>query len=167
MVDVSWSVRRAIEADDRASVWWVVRAGLIVVGLQITVLNLPALVLGHSDGSSPHAARHLGSFAIAYAVGLFVVAARPAKARGLLPLTAALAVCLVVTAIADSIDGEASVLGELTHLPEVAGVVLVWLMASPHRRPSPRGTQDLPSLRLVRQSDNQSVEDPQRQGNAS
>jgi predicted anti-sigma-YlaC factor YlaD len=167
MVDVSWSVRRAIEADDRASVWWVVRAGLIVVGLQITVLNLPALVLGHSEGSSAHAARHLGSFAIAYAVGLFVVAARPAKARGLLPLTAALAVCLVVTAIADSIDGEASVLGELTHLPEVVGVILVWMMASPHRRPSPRGAQQLPSLRLVRQNDNQSVDDLSRQGDAS
>jgi predicted anti-sigma-YlaC factor YlaD len=129
------------------------------------VLNVPALVLGRSDGSMPHAARHLGSFAIAYAVGLFVVAARPAKARSLLPVTGALAGCLVVTAIADSIDGNVPLLGELAHLPEVVGVILVWMMASPHRRPTPRRNAALPPLQLV--SDNQERSDTRAPGSAS
>jgi predicted anti-sigma-YlaC factor YlaD len=165
MPDLSWGVRRAVESDDRASVWWVIRAGLVVVAAQITVLNVPALVLGRSEGSTPHAARHLGSFAIAYAVGLFVVAARPAKARSLLPVTGALAACLVVTAIADSIDGNVPLLGELAHLPEVVGVILVWMMASPHRRPTPRRNAELPPLQLV--SDTQDRSDTRAPGSAS
>ena len=79
--------------------WWVLRLDLGIVAVQVLALSAPALLLGHSAGSDRHAARHLGSFAVAYAIGLFVVALRPAKARGMLPLAGALAGCLVVTAV--------------------------------------------------------------------
>ncbi|MCU1365461.1 MAG: hypothetical protein JWN39_1100 [Ilumatobacteraceae bacterium] len=152
MPDLSGRVVKAARLADRNSVWWVLRLGLGVVAVQVVVLSTPALLLGHESGSDPHTARHLGSFAIAYAIGLLVVALRPAKARGMLPLAAALAGCLAITAVIDIAEGRVPAVAEMHHVPEVVGLVLVWVLAMPKRLPTMTAGgrhRKLPSLRAV------------------
>ena len=153
MPDLSGRVVKAARLADRGSVWWVLRLGLGIVAVQVFVLSAPALFLGHESGTNAHAARHLGSFAVAYAIGLLVVALRPAKARGMLPLAAALAGCLAITAVIDIAEGRVPAVTEIHHLPEVVGLVLVWLLAIPKRLPTMSRTGDtrrpMPQLRAV------------------
>ena len=159
MADLSGRVVKAVLLADRGSVWWGLRLGLGVVAAQVLVLSAPALLLGHSSGSDRHAARHLGSFAVAYAIGLLVVALRPAKARGMLPLAAALAGCLAVTAVIDIGEGRTPAIAEIHHLPEAIGLLLVWLMALPKRLPTAAPSKGLPRLRAVT---NEGVRDDRR-----
>ena len=84
--------------------WSIVRALLAVVAVEIIVVSVPAL-LGDEQATSPHAARHLGAFAVAYGVGLLVVVARPARARTMLPVAAVLAGALVISASSTSSNG--------------------------------------------------------------
>ena len=149
MSNLSGTVVKAARAADRGSVWWVLRLALGVVSVQIIVLSLPALLLGHSSGSDSHAARHLGSFSVAYAIGLLVVALRPAKARGMLPVAAALAGCLAITAVIDVVEGHTPAIAEIDHIPEVIGLVLLWALAIPKRLPAPTSSRGLPRLRAV------------------
>lgn len=158
MPDLSGRVVQAVRLADRRSAWWVLRLGLGVVAVQVFVLSAPALFLGHSSGSDAHAARHLGSFAVAYAIGLLVVALRPAKARGMLPLAAALAGCLAISAVIDIAEGRVPAVTEMHHIPEIVGLVLVWLLAMPKHLPSltsRRGVphRGLPHLRAVSEED--------------
>lgn len=147
--DLSGRVVTAARVADRLSVWWVLRLGLVVVAVQIAAFAAPALFFGESGDAGRHTARHLGSFALAYAIGLVVVAWRPAKARGLLPVAAALAGCLLVTAIVDVARGQSPLIAEVAHLPELLGLVLVWLLAAPSlSRPLP-GRGERPPLRVV------------------
>ena len=53
-----------------------------------------------------HVARHLGSFALALGVGLLVVAWKPERAAGVLPVVAALVACLVGSSIVDIVSGQ-------------------------------------------------------------
>ena len=147
--DLSGRVVKAVRLADRGSVWWVLRLGLGIVAVQVLALSAPALLLGHSAGSDRHVARHLGSFAVAYAIGLLVVALRPAKARGMLPPAASLAGCLAVTAVIDIFQGRVPAATEFHHLPEIFGLVLVWLLALPKQLPRQRPTRALPHLRAV------------------
>jgi hypothetical protein len=94
-------------------------------------VSLPALVLGDEADTSAHGARHLGAFTVAYGVGLLVVAARPARARTMLPIAGVLAGALLITALVDLANGRIPLVGEARHLPEIASVVLVWLLAVP------------------------------------
>ena len=161
MPDLSRSVVRAARVADRLSVWWVLRLGLVVVAVQIAAFAVPALLFGSSGDAGEHAARHLGSFALAYAIGLVVVAMRPAKARGILPLSLALAGCLAVTAVIDVIRGESPIIAEIAHLPELFGLVLVWLLAAGPTRstPAPRSASApvRPRLRIVESQPTENV----------
>lgn len=161
VLDMTGRVVKAARLADRTSVWWVLRLGLGVVSVQVIVLCAPALFLGHSAGSDAHSARHLGSFAVAYAIGLLVVALRPAKARGMLPLAAALAGCLAITAIIDISDGRVPAVTEFHHIPEIIGLVLVWLLARPARLADTPVRRALPRLRAV---DNSATGDIERSG---
>lgn len=148
--DLSRRVRAAVAVADRAGRWSIARALLVVVALQIVAFSVPALVLGDEQGTGSHPARHLGAFTAAYGVGLLVVAARPARARTILPVAAVLAGALVITAVVDLADGRIPLVGEARHLPQIASVVLVWLLAvpSPRRtRASPVPTQPLRAVR--------------------
>jgi predicted anti-sigma-YlaC factor YlaD len=151
MPDLSRRVVKLNALADRMSSWGVVRALLATVAVQILVLSFPALVLGDEQATAAHAARHLGAFSVAYAVGLLVVVVRPARARTILPVAGVLAGALVITAVIDVIEGRVPLVGEIVHLPEILSVVLVWLLAAP----APRGTtrsvrrRDDASLRLV------------------
>jgi predicted anti-sigma-YlaC factor YlaD len=149
MADMSGHIVRAARSADRRSVWWVLRLALGVVACQVIVLSTPALLLGHSQGSDKHAARHLGSFAVAYAIGLLVVALRPAKARGMLPLAAALAGCLAITGIIDIAEGHVPAVTEVHHIPEVLGLILLWVLAMPKNLPADTTKRSLPRLHSV------------------
>ena len=150
--DLSPRIRKLAALADRAGRWSIVRVLLTVVALLIVVLSVPALVLGDEQDTATHAARHLGAFTAAYGVALLVVAVRPARARTMLPVAAVLAGALVITAVVDLVEGRVPLVSEAQHVPEVLGVVLVWLLAVPAPRRSAR-RQAAPTsaaLRVVR-----------------
>ena len=103
--------------------------------MEIIVVSIPPL-LGDERATSPHAARHLGAFAVAYGVGLLVVVARPARARTMLPVAIVVAAALVIGAVVDLAQRRIPLVEEAAHLPEVVSVGLVWLLAAPSRRPA-------------------------------
>lgn len=114
--------------------WSWVRWALAAVAMIELALALPGLIAGHG-AASVHDARHVGSFGTAIAIGLLYVAWRPARAFGILPIVAALALTMGVAAVVDVAQGRTTGLAEAHHLLEVAGLVLVWTLAG---RPLPR-----------------------------
>jgi predicted anti-sigma-YlaC factor YlaD len=116
------------------------RITLAVVGVVMVVAAVPALVLGADSGLPVHAARHVGSFDLALAVGFLFAAWRPSRIAGLLPVVAALVACLVGTSLLDVLDGRAGALTETQHAVEVVGLAAAWLLAHPLR---PRHTARL------------------------
>jgi predicted anti-sigma-YlaC factor YlaD len=105
-----------------------VRYALLAVALTMVVLAIPAL-LTPLDGGESHLARESGGWSAALGVALLVVAWQPRRARGLLPLAAALAGVMVVAAAVDVVAGDAALAGESTHLLELAALGLLWLEA--------------------------------------
>jgi predicted anti-sigma-YlaC factor YlaD len=108
---------------------------------------LPSLVLGSETGATTHAARHLGAFEIAVAVGLLVAAWRPHRAISVLPIAATVGLTVTITAIADLISGDTNPQLEAHHLLQL----LVWLLAgSPH--PTLGGLGRRASVRRIEQA---------------
>jgi predicted anti-sigma-YlaC factor YlaD len=103
----------------------------VAVALVMIVAALPALVLGDDAGLPVHAARHVGSFDLALAVGFLFAAWRPSRIAGLLPVVAALVACLVGTSVLDVLEGRTGALTETQHIVEVAGLAAAWLLAHP------------------------------------
>lgn len=116
-----------------------VRIALAIVAATELVLAAPGLILGQG-AEAVHDARHLGSFGVALAIGLLYVAWRPARAFGVLPIIAALAVTMATSAAIDIAQGRTSSLGEAHHVLEISGMVLVWMLAG---RPAPRRLKPL------------------------
>jgi len=114
------------------------RWALFVVALTQLVLAAPALLLGEDTGATVHVAREIGTFDVALAVGLLVAAWQPARAWGLLPVAAALALVMASTAVFDVVRGTAAGVGEAHHILDVAGLVLLWLVAREERGSAPR-----------------------------
>lgn len=102
------------------------RWALFTVALTQLVLAIPGLVFGDGGDASGHIARELGSFDVALAIGLLVAAWQPARAWGLLPLAAALALFIGISTVLDIVDGTTSSGSEAHHLLDVAGVALLW-----------------------------------------
>jgi len=130
--DLADRVTAAAARRDRDAIRGALRIGLVVVALGELTFAVPDLLLGHGLGHPEHAhlVRHAGAFAIAYAIGLLWVAHRPARARAFLPFTIALAGAMAVGALADSVVGDVPAIYETQHLLEVAGMVLVWVLAT-------------------------------------
>jgi predicted anti-sigma-YlaC factor YlaD len=131
MPDLSKAISKFNAAADRAAHWSVLRIVLAIVAAQVIVFALPALVLGEEHGVETHAARHLGAFGVAYGVALFVVVARPARARSILPVALVLAGAQLLGAIVDLATGRIPLVGEARHLPQVISVFLIWFLAVP------------------------------------
>ena len=94
------------------------------------LIALPALLLGEDAGLPAHTARHLGSFAVALGIGFLVAAWRPERVGGLLPLTAALVACLLLTSGLDVAASRTDALSELGgHATELVGLGLLALLA--------------------------------------
>jgi predicted anti-sigma-YlaC factor YlaD len=113
-------------ADDRVHLLRVCVAVVAVVQLAIAI---PVLVLGDDANLPTHVARHLGSFAVAIGVGLLVVAWRPDRAPGLLPVIGVVVLCLLASSVVDIAAGRAAPGAEVSHAPELVGLVAVWLLA--------------------------------------
>jgi predicted anti-sigma-YlaC factor YlaD len=112
---------------------------------------VPAIALGSEAGFSVHAARDLGAFGVALAVGLLFAAWKPERVGALLPLASVLVLCLVAAAVLDVSTGHATADSELGHLVEVVGLAGLWLLSrKPHaeagERPPGREHQRLPRL---------------------
>jgi predicted anti-sigma-YlaC factor YlaD len=107
------------------------RVTLAIVASVMIVAALPALVLGDDAGLPVHAARHIGSFDLAVAVGFLFAAWRPSRLPGLLPVVTALVACLVATSVLDVLDGSTAALTEVQHAVEVVGLAAAWLLAHP------------------------------------
>jgi predicted anti-sigma-YlaC factor YlaD len=105
------------------------RITLAVVAVIQLAMAVPALVLGDDAGLPAHVARHLGSFSVALGVGLLVVAWRPDRAAGLLPVVGVVVLCLLASAAVDIANGRAAPGAEVSHAPELVGLVAVWLLA--------------------------------------
>jgi predicted anti-sigma-YlaC factor YlaD len=134
MPDLSKAISKLNAAADRAAHWSVLRIVLAVVAAQVIAFALPALILGEESGVATHAARHLGAFGVAYGVALFVVVARPARARSILPVALVLAGAQVLGAIVDLATGKIPLFGEARHLPQIISVFLIWFLAVPSTR---------------------------------
>jgi predicted anti-sigma-YlaC factor YlaD len=135
MPDLSKPISRLNAAADRAAHWSVLRIVLAVVAAQVVAFALPALILGKENGVATHSARHLGAFGVAYGVALFVVVARPARARAILPVALVLAGAQVLGAVVDLATGRIPLVGEARHLPQIISVFLIWFLAVPSTRP--------------------------------
>ncbi len=105
------------------------RMALVAVGVVQLLAALPALVLGDDAGLPVHAARHIGSFDAALAVGFLIAAWRPARIAGLLPVLAVLVACLLVGAAVDVVTGQAPAGGETLHLVVLVGLAAAWFLA--------------------------------------
>lgn len=106
-----------------------IRPALAWVAAIIAVQSIGPLVFGSADGASAHVARHLGAFAAALALGLAYAAWKPHRAFGLLPFAAALVATTAVSAVSDVIAGSRSAMSEMIHVSELAGLVLLWMLA--------------------------------------
>lgn len=148
--DLSRRVAKAAALADRAASWSLVRGILAVVAVQVIGFALRPLVWGTDGAAATHEARHIGAFSVAYGVGLLVVAVRPARARTMLPVAAVLAATLSITAIVDMANGEVPAIAEVSHLPEIISVVLVWLLASPAGRRDRRPNSTPRPSRMLR-----------------
>lgn len=95
------------------------RGLLALVGVAQLVLAVPAL-LG-VGGLATHLTREVGIFEVALGVGFLLVARRPDRVVGLLPVAAVVSLLIVVTALGDLAAGTTTALQETAHLLEVVG----------------------------------------------
>jgi len=120
------------------------RLGLVAVGALQLALAVPGLLFGTDDGAPIHVAHEVGAWDLALAVGFVYAAWRPLRALGLLPFAAVLSIGLVATAVIDVAHGHTTALAETTHLLDVVGTTLLYLLTSPPIRTRPQ-----PELRAV------------------
>lgn len=124
--------RRRPAVDDRVRALRLVTLVIAVVQL---VASLPLLfasdtmVMGGHVMDDGHLERHIGVFALAMAVGLFVVAWRPERARAMLPILGVLVAGLVWSCFGDIWSGRPVPGNLLAHGADVAGFAAVWLLA--------------------------------------
>jgi predicted anti-sigma-YlaC factor YlaD len=111
-----------------------VRVGLVMVAVAQLLLAVPGLLYGDDEGAPIHVAHEVGAWDLALAVGFLFAAWRPLRAVGMLPFVAALSAGLLLTAVIDVMHGRQPALTESTHLLELAGTVLLWLLMSPRPR---------------------------------
>jgi predicted anti-sigma-YlaC factor YlaD len=111
------------------------RVVLAVIGLAQVVLAWPGVFL--DDGhASIHLAHELTAWDMGLAAGFLLVAWRPARAWGMLPLVAVLVAAMVVTSGADLAAGHALLGREAVHALALAGLGCLWALARRAPRPS-------------------------------
>jgi predicted anti-sigma-YlaC factor YlaD len=113
------------------------RVALVLIAAIQLAWSLPGL-LGEEHGASVHVAREQGAWELALAVGLLLVALRPERAQGLLPVVAVLATTLLVSTGVDVVNGHTTVLAESSHLLPVAGLAMLLLLHRWERTDAPR-----------------------------
>jgi predicted anti-sigma-YlaC factor YlaD len=128
------------------------RPALAWVAVVMGAQSVGPLFTSTIDGVDTHAARHLGAFALALAVGLAYVAWRPHRAIGLLPFALALVITTIGAALLDLWNRRSSALGESVHLTELIGVTLLWMIAGSPGWERVRAVLRVRSLQAIRAS---------------
>jgi predicted anti-sigma-YlaC factor YlaD len=105
------------------------RPAMAWVAIVLFAQNITALLSGHLDGADGHLARHVGAFGVALSIGFAYVACKPHRSHGLLPFAVALIATMSISALADIVDGGRSAFAEGTHLTEIIGLWLLWMIA--------------------------------------
>lgn len=123
----------ADHSDTNHALRWI----LVAIAIAQIAVAIPALVFGSDAGLPVHAARHIGSFDVALGVGFLYAAWKPSRIPGLLPVVAALVVCLVGSSLLDVASGNTAAWGEVQHVFDFVGLAVVWLLS----RPEPRRVQ--------------------------
>jgi predicted anti-sigma-YlaC factor YlaD len=136
--DLATEVVKAARRLDRATVAPLLRTALVVTAAVMLGVHLPELFRSGGHDMAEHVARHAAVCPVAFAIALCAVALRPSRARGLLPVTAALAAALLLTGAIDISRGVTPIMAETDHLTEIIGAVLVWLTARSVSHPTPR-----------------------------
>jgi predicted anti-sigma-YlaC factor YlaD len=111
-----------------------VRLALVGIAVAQLVLAVPTLLFGTDEGAPVHIAHEVGAWDLALAVGFLFAAWRPLRAVGMLPFVAALSAGLVLTAVVDIANGKTPAVLELTHVLELVGTGLLWMLTSPRPR---------------------------------
>ncbi len=101
-------------------------------------LVLAGLSLATAGSLAGHATREVGIFELALAVGFLVVAWRPGRAGGLLPVAAVVALLATATSLADVAAGTTSLAQEVGHLLQLVGTGALWALDRRHGRAAPR-----------------------------
>jgi predicted anti-sigma-YlaC factor YlaD len=145
LADLTPAILSAIGRDgDRLAerAWYdPLRVGLALLAVLKLAFSLPQLIGGSLAGAGIHVAHESGSFDVALAIGLVLVALHPWRAGGLLPVVATLAACLLTTACVDVLAGRERFTAELHHASDVLGLGLLWTIA----RLSPRAAAVRPA----------------------
>jgi predicted anti-sigma-YlaC factor YlaD len=118
------------EPDANQALRWI----LLAIAVAQIAVAIPALLFGADAGLPVHTARHIGSFDVALGVGFLYAAWKPSRIPGLLPVVAALVVCLVGSSLLDVAAGNTAAIGEAQHVLDFVGLAVVWLLS----RPDPR-----------------------------
>jgi len=134
--------RAAEEARGRQRVLRVAVAAAALVQLALAVPILVGAFLASEVG--PHIGREMASFDVAVAVGFLFVAARPARARALVPVAIVLAALLGITSSVDIIRGVAGPAHEIGHLVAVIQAGLLWALS--RTETGPRGRVPRPRV---------------------
>jgi hypothetical protein len=95
----------------------------------IEIIQATYFIVDEKQLSQQHVYAHLGSYMLAYASALIIIAFRPARARGLLLLVSVATIGFISTSILDIIRGNADTAGELTHVTKLIGPFIVWIIA--------------------------------------
>jgi predicted anti-sigma-YlaC factor YlaD len=128
-------LERARAERHRADPWTsTLRIGLVAVAIAQCALAVPGLFYGTDEGAPIHIAHEVGSWDLALAVAFVFAAWRPLRAVGLLPFAAMLSAGLILTAVIDVAHGRAVALTETTHLLELVGTALLYLLMAPRGR---------------------------------
>lgn len=104
------------------------RSGLTFAGVLLVALAAGLLLAG--DGSTP---AHLAAWDLAFGGALLVAALQPDRARGLLPMAGLLAASMTLASVLEVSEGHSPTHGLVFHVGELAGVILLALLAH-HRR---------------------------------
>ena len=119
-------------ADANQALRWI----LVAIAVAQIAVAIPALIFGSDAGLPVHTARHIGSFDVALGVGFLYAAWKPSRIPGLLPVAAALVVCLLGSSLLDVASGNTAALGEVQHVFDFVGLVVVWLLSRPEPSPA-------------------------------
>ena|SRR5256885_383358 len=111
-----------------------VRVALVGVALVQLAFAVPTLLFGNDEGAPVHIAHEVGAWDLALAIGFLFAAWRPLRAVGMLPFVAALSAGLMLTAVVDIANGKTPALLEVTHVLELVGTALLWMLTSPRPR---------------------------------
>lgn len=104
------------------------RIGLIVMAAAQVLFGLSSMLFG-PHMQALHLTHELDTFDLALIVGFLTAARRPAHAAGMVALVGVVAVGLLGTAVLDVVEEHTSILNEASHLPAIAGWLLLWRLA--------------------------------------